>query len=121
MLHEIERMIQANESSKTAAEAEQSLAASTFNRYQALLERKSVSQQEFDEIQARYRGKTDCPQCLGTRLKKEASYVKVHHKSIQELVLVPVIELFKFISNLRLNDYEQKVAGRTGGIEEDHS
>ena len=58
MLQETERMIQANESAKTAAEAEQSLAASTFNRYQALLERKSVSQQEFDEIQARYRGKT---------------------------------------------------------------
>jgi multidrug efflux system membrane fusion protein len=58
MLQETERMIQANESAKTAAEAEQSLAASTFNRYQALLERKSVSQQEFDEAQARYRGKT---------------------------------------------------------------
>ena len=58
MLQETERMIQANESAKTAAEAEQSLAASTFNRYQALVERKSVSQQEFDEVQARYRGKT---------------------------------------------------------------
>jgi multidrug efflux system membrane fusion protein len=58
MLQETERLIQANESAKTAAEAEQSLAASTFNRYQALLERKSVSQQEFDEAQARYRGKT---------------------------------------------------------------
>ena len=58
MLQETERMIQANESAKTAVEAEQSLAASTFNRYQALLERKSVSQQEFDEVQARYRAKT---------------------------------------------------------------
>jgi RND family efflux transporter MFP subunit len=58
MLQETERMIQANESAKTAAEAEQSLATSTFNRYQALLERKSVSQQEFDEAQARYRSKT---------------------------------------------------------------
>lgn len=58
MLQETERMIQASESARTAAEADQSLAASTFRRYQALLERKSVSQQEFDEIQARYRGKT---------------------------------------------------------------
>ena len=58
MLQETERTIQAQESAKTAAEADQSLAASTFNRYQALLERKSVSQQEFDEAQARYRGKT---------------------------------------------------------------
>jgi excinuclease ABC subunit A len=61
---------------------------------------------------ARYRGKTDCPQCNGTRLKKEASYVKVHHRTIQELILMPVSELFNFISNLKLNDYEQKVAGR---------
>jgi RND family efflux transporter MFP subunit len=58
MLRETERLILASQSAKTAAEAEQSLAASTFNRYQALLERKSVSQQEFDEVQARYRGKT---------------------------------------------------------------
>jgi RND family efflux transporter MFP subunit len=58
MLPETERLIQANESAKTAAEAEQALAASTFKRYQALLERKSVSQQEFDEVQARYRAKT---------------------------------------------------------------
>ncbi len=58
MLQETEGMIQATKSARTAAEAEQSLAASTFNRYQALLERKSVSQQEFDEAQARYRGKT---------------------------------------------------------------
>jgi RND family efflux transporter MFP subunit len=58
MLQETERMIQANASAKIAAEAEQSLAASTFYRYQALLERKSVSQQEFDEAQARYRAKT---------------------------------------------------------------
>lgn len=58
MLHETERTARAYESAKTAAEAEQSLAASTFNRYQNLLERKSVSQQEFDEAQAKYRGKT---------------------------------------------------------------
>ena len=58
VLEEAERTIQAHESGKTAAEADQSLAASTFNRYQALLERKSVSQQEFDEAQARYRSKT---------------------------------------------------------------
>jgi RND family efflux transporter MFP subunit len=57
-LRETERMIQASEAAKTAAEADQSLAASTFNRYRALWERKSVSQQEFEEAQARFRGKT---------------------------------------------------------------
>jgi RND family efflux transporter MFP subunit len=58
MLQETERMIKASESAQTAAEAEQTLAASTFNRYQALLERKSVSQQEFEEAQARYLAKS---------------------------------------------------------------
>ena len=58
MLQEVERHIRAYESARTAAEADQSLAASTFNRYQSLLEKKSVSQQEFDEAQARVRAKT---------------------------------------------------------------
>jgi multidrug efflux pump subunit AcrA (membrane-fusion protein) len=52
---EIERTIRAAESARTAAEANQALAAATFNRYQALLARRSVSPQEFDEAQAKYR------------------------------------------------------------------
>jgi len=58
MLQETERTARAFESAKAAAEADQALAASTFKRYQPLLERKSVSQQEFDEVHARYRAKT---------------------------------------------------------------
>ena len=54
-LDEIERNIQAAGSGKEAAEASLALAASTFNRYKALLERRSVSPQEFDEVQARYK------------------------------------------------------------------
>jgi excinuclease ABC subunit A len=61
---------------------------------------------------SRYRGKTDCPRCNGTRLKTEASYVLIQKKSIQELIMIPVSELFEFIINLKLNDYEQNVAGR---------
>ena len=61
---------------------------------------------------SRYRGKTECPQCRGTRLKKEASYVKVQKKTIQELILMPVNELLEFIQGLKLSDYEQNVAGR---------
>jgi len=61
---------------------------------------------------SRYRGKTNCPECNGTRLKKEASYVKVHKKAIQELVTMPVVELYKFINNLNLNENEVKIAGR---------
>lgn len=58
MLQETERTARAFESARSAAEADQVLAASTFKRYQPLLERKSVSQQEFDEVQARYLAKT---------------------------------------------------------------
>lgn len=54
-LDEIERNLQAAESGKAAAEASLALAASTYNRYKMLLERRSVSPQEFDEVQAKYR------------------------------------------------------------------
>jgi multidrug efflux pump subunit AcrA (membrane-fusion protein) len=54
-LDEIERNLQAAGSGKAAAEASLALAASTYNRYKALLERRSVSPQEFDEVQAKYK------------------------------------------------------------------
>lgn len=61
---------------------------------------------------ARYRGKTECPQCKGTRLRKEASFVKIQKKTIQELVLMPVHELLQFVEKLTLSDYEHEIAGR---------
>lgn len=54
-LEEMERNLQASGSGKAAAEASLALAASTYNRYKALLERRSVSPQEFDEVQAKYK------------------------------------------------------------------
>lgn len=54
-LEEVERNINAAKSAKAAAEANQALAASTFNRYKTLFERRSVSPQEFDEVQAKHR------------------------------------------------------------------
>lgn len=54
-LEEIERNINAAQSVKAGAEANQALAASTFNRYKALFERRSISPQEFDEVQAKHR------------------------------------------------------------------
>jgi excinuclease ABC subunit A len=61
---------------------------------------------------ARYRGKTTCPECRGARLKKEASYVKINEKSIQELVLMPVSELCQFFQQIKLNAHDAQVAGR---------
>ena len=61
---------------------------------------------------ARYRGKTLCPKCHGTRLKPEAGYVKVGGRSICELVDLPISELKQFFDTLTLNEHEGQVAKR---------
>lgn len=61
---------------------------------------------------ARYRGKTTCPDCKGSRLKKEASYIKVSGKSISELVLMPVHKLKQFFEQIELDEHDAKVAKR---------
>ncbi|WP_430816034.1 excinuclease ABC subunit UvrA [Carboxylicivirga sp. RSCT41] len=67
---------------------------------------------QFRVMLSRYRGKTVCPSCKGTRLKKEASWVKVGDKSIHELVVLPVSELFGFFDGLDLNKHEIDVSKR---------
>ena len=61
---------------------------------------------------ARYRGKTTCPTCHGTRLKKEAGYVKVGGRSISELVDLPIHELQTFFRTLKLDEHDAAVAKR---------
>ena len=61
---------------------------------------------------ARYRGKTTCPTCHGTRLKKEASYVKVGGRSISELVDLPIHDLKEFFRTLQLDEHDATVAKR---------
>jgi len=61
---------------------------------------------------ARYRGKTDCPVCKGSRLKPEALYVKVGGHSIADLVLMPVTELKEFFNHLELSDTDKAIAER---------
>ena len=61
---------------------------------------------------ARYTGKTKCPDCHGTRLKQEASYVKLGGKSVPELVEMPVSELKDFFNHLTLTPEQNKVAER---------
>ncbi len=61
---------------------------------------------------ARYRGKTLCPACHGTRLKPEAGYVHVGGKSISELVDLPITELKQFFDHLKLNAHDTQVATR---------
>jgi len=61
---------------------------------------------------SRYRGKTTCPDCRGSRLRKDASYVKVGGKSIIELVLMPLSAILPFFESLALTENEQKIAKR---------
>ncbi len=61
---------------------------------------------------SRYRGKTRCDRCNGTRLREESNYVRVGGKSITELVDLPVADLGIFFRELELSEYEQKVSER---------
>ena len=61
---------------------------------------------------ARYRGKTTCKDCEGTRLRKEASYVKVGGKTITELVNIQISELKEFFDNISFTEAEQSVSKR---------
>ena len=63
-------------------------------------------------IIARYRGKTICPECKGTRLRKDTAYVKINDKSIVDVVLMPITQLLNFFENLKLNVYDQKISSR---------
>ena len=61
---------------------------------------------------ARYRGKTICPRCHGSRLKPEAGYVRVGGRNISELVDLPITELKAFFDHLKLTEHETQVASR---------
>ena len=65
---------------------------------------------QYATMYARYRGKTICPSCHGTRLKKEATYVKIAGKCICDLVDIPISELYNFFENLVLPEHEQRIA-----------
>ncbi len=61
---------------------------------------------------ARFRGKTICPECHGSRLRKESAYVKVAEKSIGEITMMRVKDSLQFFKNISLNDNEKKISKR---------
>jgi excinuclease ABC subunit A len=61
---------------------------------------------------SRYRGKTICPECKGTRLRNEASYVKIDGYNLQDLMNLPLEELLPIIDQLKLTEYQQQVSKR---------
>ena len=67
---------------------------------------------QYRVLLSRYRGKTICPECKGSRLRKEAGYVKVSGRKIQELVSIPVEKLFEVFSAMELNETDAKVSER---------
>lgn len=73
---------------------------------------KNLYKIQYRVMLARYRGKTECTVCRGSRLKPEASYVKVDGKAVSELVLMPVTELKQFFAGLRLDENDALVAER---------
>ena len=67
---------------------------------------------QYRVMMARYRGKTTCPKCHGTRLKPEAEYVKIDGHSITNLVQMPVVRLKEWFDHLQLNDHDAEIGKR---------
>ena len=67
---------------------------------------------QYRVLLSRYRGKTSCPDCKGTRIRKDANYVKVGGSSITEIVLLPIHKCRSFFENLQFSEHDFKIASR---------
>lgn len=67
---------------------------------------------QYRVMMSRYRGRTVCPMCHGTRLKPEAQYVKVGGKSITDLVQMPIAQLKSWFENIQLEQHEAEIGRR---------
>ncbi|MBS1686897.1 MAG: excinuclease ABC subunit UvrA [Bacteroidetes bacterium] len=75
------------------------------------LEEKSYKIQ-YRVMLSRYRGKTTCPECRGSRIRKDAQYVKIADKDISELLMMPIKDLYAFFKEIKLGTEDKKVADR---------
>ena len=82
-----------------------------LNAFFAHLESK-LHKIQYRVMLSRYRGKTTCPDCRGTRLRKDAGYVKIDGHSITDVVLMPVKKLKPFFDSMKLSKHDEKVAKR---------
>lgn len=82
-----------------------------LNQFFKMLEAESYKIQ-YRVMLSRYRGKTVCPDCKGTRLRKDANYVKIDNHSITDLVLMPITELANFFSKIKLSKQDEEIAHR---------
>ncbi len=67
---------------------------------------------QYRVLLSRYRGKTICPDCKGTRLRKDSNYVTVQGKTITDLVLLPIRECYSFFQSIELNEYDTQISKR---------
>lgn len=67
---------------------------------------------QYRVMQARYRGRTVCPGCKGSRLRKEAMYVKVNSVTIADLMFRPADELFAWLQEIKLSEHDATIAKR---------
>ncbi|MCF8463196.1 MAG: excinuclease ABC subunit UvrA [Flavobacteriales bacterium] len=82
-----------------------------LNAFFRMLEENSYKIQ-YRVMLSRYRGKTPCPECRGTKLRKDATYVKIGGKSLSDLVLLPLGELADFFDQLQLTPMEVEISKR---------
>lgn len=82
-----------------------------LNQFFKMLEAESYKIQ-YRVMLSRYRGKTVCPDCKGTRLRKDANYVKIDGKSITDLVLMPISHLSDFFNKINLSEKDKDIAHR---------
>ena len=67
---------------------------------------------QYRVLLSRYRGKTVCPECSGTRLRKDTTYVKVAEKSITDIVLMPLDKLLEFFKSVELSEIDAMISKR---------
>lgn len=67
---------------------------------------------QYRVLLSRYRGRTTCPDCKGTKLRKDAQYVKIANTSITDIVLMPIEDTLVFFSTLKLPEYDKKISDR---------
>src|SRR5690606_9248283 len=82
-----------------------------IDRFFQYVEEKSYKIQ-YRVLASRYRGKTTCPVCEGTRLRKEARHVKVSGRDITQLAHMPLVDCLAFFKELKLDEHDQKIAAR---------
>ena len=102
---------------KDLTEAEQKLLWTGNHHFQGLNEFFVMLEAEQYKIQyrvmlSRYRGRTTCPECRGSRLRKDAGYVLINGKSITDVVLMPISEALIHFNQMQLPDFQEHIAKR---------